>query len=102
MGKEDFEAYDKFLRVGITRTDIDALNLELHEKGIEDGFNRIKKGKFPASTIVEDQSVMITRLKTVYKRFGDRLFFAGPDCGFEKWPTQEAALMQLSRTVNAI
>ncbi len=102
VGKEEFEENDKFLRIGITRTDIDAINLELHEKGIKDGFNRIKKGELPASTIIEDPSVMITRLKTVYKRFGNKLFFAGPDCGFGKWPTQEAALVQLSRTASAI
>lgn len=102
VNKEEFEEHDKFLRIGIARTDIDAINLELHEKGIKDGFNRIKKGDLPASTIVEDPSVMIKRLKTVYKQFGDRLFFAGPDCGFGKWPTQEAALVQLSRTVSAV
>ncbi len=102
VSKKEFEEYDKFLRIGIARTDIDAINLELHEKGIKDGFNRIKKGELPASTIVEDLSVIITRLKTVYKRFGDRIVFAGPDCGFGKWPTQEAALVQLSRTVAAI
>ncbi|MFQ6124156.1 MAG: hypothetical protein ACE5R6_06045 [Candidatus Heimdallarchaeota archaeon] len=102
VGKEEFEKYDKFLRVGIARTDIDAINLELHEKGIKNGFNRIKKGELPASIIVEDPSIMIKRLKMVYKQFRDRLFFAGPDCGFGKWPTQEAALVQLSRTVSAI
>ncbi|MFX0209390.1 MAG: hypothetical protein ACFFDT_25625 [Candidatus Hodarchaeota archaeon] len=102
IGKEEFEEHDKFLRIGIARTDIDAINLELHEKGIKDGYNRIKKGELPTFTIVEDPSVMVARLKTVYKRFGDRLFFAGPDCGFGKWPTQEAALEQLSRAVRAI
>ena len=100
--REEFEDYDKFLRVGIARTDIDAINLELHEKGIENGFNRIKQRELPASTIVEDQSIMIKRLKAVYERFGDQIVYSGPDCGFGYWPTQEAALKQIANSVKAI
>jgi len=102
VSKKEFDLYDKALRVGIARTDIDALNLELHEKGIERGFKRIQTGDLSAYTIVEAQSIMVKRLKKAYERFGDRIAFSGPDCGFKNWPTQEAALIQLSRTVNAI
>lgn len=102
LSKGEFEAYDKFLRIGIARTDIDALNLELHEQGIKEGFNRIKQGQLPPSIIVEDPSIMVKRLKMAYAQFGDRLAFSGPDCGFENWPTQEAALLQLSHAVRAI
>ena len=102
MSKKEFDLYDKTIRVGIARTDIDALNLELHEKGIEGGFHRIQTDELSPSIIVESQSLMIRRLKTVYKQFGDRIAFSGPDCGFKNWPTQEAALLQLSRAVNAI
>lgn len=96
--KEEFEIYDKFLRIGIARTDIDSMNLELHEKGIVSACDRIKNGELPATTVVEDSSVISSRFKTVYERFGDRLLFVGPDCGLSQWPTQEAALLQLSRT----
>jgi 5-methyltetrahydropteroyltriglutamate--homocysteine methyltransferase len=102
VSKKEFDLYDKTLRVGVARTDIDALNLELHEKGIEGGFNRIQAGELSASVIVESQSLMVKRLKKAYNQFGDRISFSGPDCGFKNWPTQEAALLQLSRAVNAI
>ena len=83
-------------------TDIDAINLELHQKGINDAFNRVKNGELPDSILAEDLDIIIHRLKTVYSQFTDRISYSGPDCGFENWPTQKAAFIQLKRSVAAI
>ncbi|MFQ5819633.1 MAG: hypothetical protein ACE5I5_06570 [Candidatus Heimdallarchaeota archaeon] len=77
METKEFETNEKFLRIGIARTDIDAMNLELHENGIANVCDRIKKGELPLSIVVEDPSVIVTRFKTVYERFRNRLLFTG-------------------------
>lgn len=84
---------DKHVRVGIARTDIDSIMAELHEKGI---FKPV------AEQLVDDESVILKRLKVATEKYGDRLAYTGPDCGLGGWPTQEAAELVLRRTVDAV
>jgi 5-methyltetrahydropteroyltriglutamate--homocysteine methyltransferase len=84
---------DKRIRVGISRTDIDAILAELHDKGV---------AKPPAEQIVEAEDVIRKRFVAVKEKYGERLAFTGPDCGLGSWPSQEAALLLLKRTVTAV
>jgi 5-methyltetrahydropteroyltriglutamate--homocysteine methyltransferase len=84
---------DKQIRVGVSRTDIDAILADLNDRGIP---------KPTEEQLVDDEVTIKKRFAAARERFGDRLAFAGPDCGLGSWPTQEAASLLLRRTVSAI
>jgi 5-methyltetrahydropteroyltriglutamate--homocysteine methyltransferase len=84
---------DKQVRVGVSRTDVNSIVAELYDKGIT---------KPSAQQIVEDEGVMEKRFEIAWNKYGDRMTFAGPDCGLGGWPTQEAAQLLLTRTVKAV
>jgi 5-methyltetrahydropteroyltriglutamate--homocysteine methyltransferase len=93
ISKRMLEAADKSIRVGITRTDIDAVMAELNEKGVT---------KPTENQLVETEETIKKRYQLAKDRFGDTMTFTGPDCGLGSWPTQEAAELLLRRTVNAV
>jgi 5-methyltetrahydropteroyltriglutamate--homocysteine methyltransferase len=87
------EKADKQLRVGVSRTDINSITSELYDKGITQP---------SIEQIVESEETIRKRFVTVKEKYGDRMAFAGPDCGLGGWSTQDAAQLLLKRTVNAI
>ena len=93
ISKRELESSDKFLRGGVASTSIDRKLGSFVEKGI----------KHPSAEqladSVEEIKALYLRLKD---RFGERMLFAGPDCGLGSWPSQEAAQLVLRRTVSAI
>lgn len=90
--KKNLEEHDKFLRAGITRTDIDHIFAAYLDREMA-----------PKD---EDLVDSVDSIKKIYKmakeRFGDRLTFTGPDCGLGAWPSQEVARLLLKRTVEAV
>jgi 5-methyltetrahydropteroyltriglutamate--homocysteine methyltransferase len=84
---------DKRVRVGVSRTDINSIMSELYDKGVT------QPG---VGEIVESEGVIRKRFVVVREKYGDRLAFAGPDCGLGGWPTQDAAQLVLKRTVSAV
>lgn len=93
VSKQMLESSDKYIRVGISRTDIDAITSELYDKGIK---NPTKE------QLVDDESLITKRYIAAKEKFGNRMTFTGPDCGLAGWPTQDAAQLLLERTVNAV
>ncbi|HTY74985.1 MAG TPA: hypothetical protein VMD05_05400 [Candidatus Nanoarchaeia archaeon] len=93
ISKRMLETADKFIRVGIARTDIDAIIAELHDKGSD---------KPSAAQLVESQEAIRKRFVFAKEKYGERLTFTGPDCGLGSWPSQESAKLLLERTVNAV
>lgn len=93
ISKNMLERADKFIRVGISRTDIDSIIAELYEKGIT---------KPETEQLVEDEKTIRKRFEKAKEKFGERMTFTGPDCGLGGWPTQEAAQLLLERTVRAV
>jgi 5-methyltetrahydropteroyltriglutamate--homocysteine methyltransferase len=93
VSKKMLEKADKQIRVGIARTDINSIVAELYDKGIT------KPG---AEQLVESEESIRTRFQTVKGKYGERMTFAGPDCGLGGWPTQETAQLLLERTVSAV
>ncbi|MEM1540451.1 MAG: hypothetical protein QXJ07_03610 [Candidatus Bathyarchaeia archaeon] len=93
VSKSILEKTDKFIRVGITRTDIDSIIAELYEKGIT---------KPEIEQLIEDEKTIRKRFEKAKEKFGERMTFTGPDCGLGGWPTQEAAQLLLERTVKAL
>ena len=93
ISRKMLEDADKHIRVGVSRTDIDSVVAELHDKGVE---------KPAAEQLVEDEAVIKKRYAAAKEKFGERMTFTGPDCGVGSWPSQEAACLLLERTVKAV
>jgi 5-methyltetrahydropteroyltriglutamate--homocysteine methyltransferase len=93
ISKSMLEKMDKYIRVGISRTDIDSVIAELYERGIT---------KPETWQLVENEETIRKRFEKAREKFGERMSFTGPDCGLGGWPTQEAAQLLLERTVRAV
>ncbi|MEK6976862.1 MAG: hypothetical protein AABX40_00485 [Candidatus Hydrothermarchaeota archaeon] len=98
ISRKELEAHDKFLRAGISRTNIDTIIGEFMEREAEHADPR-EPGP---DDLVDEVAVMRSRYKRALELFGDRLLFVGPDCGLGSWPNQEAAYLLLRRTVKAV
>jgi 5-methyltetrahydropteroyltriglutamate--homocysteine methyltransferase len=93
LSKKMLEDADKGVRVGVARTDVDSIRAELYDKGVVNP---------AADQLVESEEAMRRRFLVAREKFGDRLLFAGPDCGLGGWPSQDVAELLLRRTVNAV
>ena len=93
ISKSMLERMDKYIRVGISRTDIDSIIAELYERGIT---------KPETWQLVEDKETIRKRFEKAKGKFEERMTFTGPDCGLGGWSTQEAAQLLLERTVKAV
>lgn len=93
LSEKMLDKADKLIRVGITRTDIDSIIAELRDKGVT---------KPMIEQLVEKESTIRKRYDLIKSTFGDKLAFAGPDCGLGSWPTQESAQLLLERTAKAV
>jgi 5-methyltetrahydropteroyltriglutamate--homocysteine methyltransferase len=91
--KSMLEKADKQIRVGIARTDIDAIWAELYEKGITRPSNE---------QLVESVDAIRSRYRIAKEKYGERMTFTGPDCGLSGWPSQEAAVLVLKHAVEAV
>ncbi len=97
---EDLESHDKFLRVGIARSDIDGIIAEYNSKhgvnvwGDEDGVMK-------AIDEIENPEKIEKRLRRAMDLFGDRLKYIGPDCGLFSFPLQRSALKLLENIKEA-
>lgn len=101
IDKKDLEDYDKFLRIGVARTDIFGMASVLNEKY---GTNVWKEPSRLEEIITEMETPVVIekRLDRAHKIFGDRIKYAGPDCGLGSWPSQELAFKLLKNTGTAI
>jgi 5-methyltetrahydropteroyltriglutamate--homocysteine methyltransferase len=93
VSKSMLEKADKQIRVGITRTDIDSIWAELYEKGIT---------KPTTEQLVEPKETIRKRYRIAKEKYGERMTFTGPDCGLGGWPNQDAAMLLLKNTVEAV
>ena len=101
IDKKDLEDYDKFLRIGVARTDVFSMAAVLNEK------YSINVWKEPAkleeiTTAMETPHVIEKRLEKAHAIFGERIRYAGPDCGLGSWPTQKLAFNLLMNTGTGI
>ncbi|HMB44203.1 MAG TPA: methonine synthase, partial [Candidatus Methanoperedens sp.] len=101
IDKKDLEDSEKYLRVGVARTDIFGMAAALNEK-----YNT-NVWKEPAkldeiTTQMETRDIIAKRLGKAYSIFGRRIKYAGPDCGLGSWPSQELASNLLRNTCAGI
>jgi 5-methyltetrahydropteroyltriglutamate--homocysteine methyltransferase len=93
ISKNSLDKADKQIRVGISRTDINSILAELHDKGVT---------KPTSEELVESEDAIRKRFLAGKEKFGERMTFTGPDCGLGGWPSQDAAELLLKRTVHAV
>ncbi|HEY9206475.1 MAG TPA: methionine synthase [Candidatus Methanoperedens sp.] len=101
VDKKDLLDHDKFLRIGVARTDIFNMASVLNEKYGTNVWKEPSKLK-EITTEMETPEVIRKRLEKAYSIFGDRIKYAGPDCGLGSWPSQEMAFMHLANTGKGI
>ena len=101
IDKSILEESDSFLRVGVARTDIFNLAGVLNEKYD----TNVWKDQTHIDEIVtqmETPEIITKRLEKAYSIFGDRIKYAGPDCGLGSWPSQEMAGQLLKNVAKGI
>jgi len=95
FNKKEIEAADKFLRIGISRTNIYGIAGEHADLWKNKKFSEM-------ISISETVETIQKRLEYAYKLFGDRILYSGPDCGLGSWPDDESAEILLENTSKAI
>lgn len=98
---EELDSYEKKLRLGIARSDIDSIVAEynqLHNINIWGDMKQIENAVNELESVVE----IFKRIENAYKIFEDRLAYVGPDCGLFSFPTQEIAATLLNNISQAV
>ncbi|MHC1625235.1 MAG: methionine synthase [Methermicoccaceae archaeon] len=94
------ESTDTFLRVGIARTDIHSMVAELNARYDVNAWTQPELLQHLVSEM-ETPETIGSRLRKAHSLFGDRLRYAGPDCGLGSWPSQKLACMLLENVRRA-
>jgi len=97
--KKTLDTYDKFIRVGITRTNIDNIIAEILDKGESWEHLQTINGML---SLIDSQAIIRKNLNTALDMYGERLRFIGPDCGLGGWLHPQIAYELLLRTQKVI
>ncbi|MHC1636026.1 MAG: methionine synthase [Candidatus Methanospirareceae archaeon] len=99
--KKDLERDDKWLRVGISRTDIFNMAADFNEKY---NVNVFEDESLLRKLIEEYNSPreIKRRLDKAFSIFGERIRYVGPDCGLGSFPDQKIAYEVLRNTAIAL
>jgi len=99
ISKKALDSYDKFIRVGITRTNIDNIIAEILDRG--ESWEHLQT--FDGMTrLIDSENTIQKNLLTAIEMYGERLKFIGPDCGLGGWLSPQIAYELLHRTQKVI
>ncbi|MFX0031785.1 MAG: hypothetical protein ACFE8E_03170 [Candidatus Hodarchaeota archaeon] len=99
ISKKLLEEYDKFIRVGITRTNVDNIIAEKIDLGASwEGLNTLDG----TLSLIDSEETIKRNLLDAIEHYGERLRFVGPDCGLGGWRFPEVAFELLRRTKKVI
>lgn len=98
---EDLDAFEKKLRIGVARSDIDNIFAEYNQLH---GVNAWQDTDLMKDAIneIESPDEILKRLQNAYNTFGERMAYTGPDCGLFSFPNQEIAAQLLSNVSEAV
>lgn len=101
LDRNVLEASNTYVRPGVARTDISSLIGIINE---EYGVNAWKEPAYMQKIVTEMETpgVIRKRLEKVCAELGDRVKYAGPDCGLAFWPDRELAFKLLENTAQGI
>ncbi len=97
IDEKQLDTYDKYLRIGVSRTDILSMAAEYDEIHHTNAF----RDKGVLETVVNEYNSsekVKKRLEKAYSFFEERIKYAGPDCGLGSFPNQELAYLVLKNT----
>jgi len=97
--KNDLEKHDKFIRVGITRTNINSIMAEKLDAGTPLDELKTFEGTM---NLIDSKEFIKNNLLLAIEHYGDRLKFVGPDCGLKGWNPPQVAYELLRRTYKVI
>ena len=97
--RRELEQYDKFIRVGITRTNVNSIMAEALDSGVPFDYFKTMEG---IMSLIDSKERIKNNLENAIEHYGDRLKFIGPDCGLSGWYYPEIAYELLHRTHEAI
>jgi 5-methyltetrahydropteroyltriglutamate--homocysteine methyltransferase len=101
IDKDQLDEYDKFLRIGVSRTDIFSMAAEYDEIHHTNAFK--EKGVLEAVVNEYNNPDKVKkRLEKAYSIFGDQIRYVGQDCGLGSFPNQELAYLVLKNTAAGI
>ncbi|UCH37611.1 MAG: hypothetical protein JSV76_00040 [Candidatus Bathyarchaeota archaeon] len=106
------EEFDKSLKASICMTDFDLLiRKALESQGvtqdtllgqqIANTWKDIKTGRIDPVSFLESTPLIANRLQTAVNKFGNRVCYAGPECGLQSFPTYDSAFECLRRVTAA-
>ncbi|HID43529.1 MAG TPA: methionine synthase [Archaeoglobaceae archaeon] len=98
---DELESYEKSLRIGIARSDIDSIIAEYNQIH---GVNAWQDVNLIGEAIDEFESVetIFSRIKNAYDLFGNSIAYIGPDCGLFSFPAQNLACKLLENVNKAV
>jgi 5-methyltetrahydropteroyltriglutamate--homocysteine methyltransferase len=98
--KKDLEEFDKFIRVGITRTNINRIIADKLDAGISlDNFKTFEG----VMSLIDSKEFIKKNLLFAIEHYGNRVKFVGPDCGLKGgWDPPQVAYELLRRTYEVI
>ena len=99
IDKKYLDKHDKFMRVGVSRTNFNAIMADALDAGNEYGELNTLKG---LKTLVDSPERIRNNLNIASKHYGDRLKYVGPDCGLSSWEPVELAAELLTRTSQVV
>ncbi|MCS7121115.1 MAG: methionine synthase [Archaeoglobaceae archaeon] len=101
LDPEMLRSYDKKVRVGVARSDIDGIVAEFNAKY---NLNAWKSEELIEMAVeeVEPFEEIRSRIFRAYEIFEDLIAYIGPDCGLFSFPTQSSALKLLSNIRKAL
>jgi len=97
--KNDLDKYDKFIRVGITRTNINSIMAEKLDAGTSLDELKTFEGTM---NLIDSKEFIKKNLLFAIEHYEDRLKFIGPDCGLKGWNPPQVAYELLRRTYEVI
>jgi 5-methyltetrahydropteroyltriglutamate--homocysteine methyltransferase len=97
--KNDLEKHDKFIRVGITRTNVNSIMAEKLDAGASLDDLKTFEGTM---SLIDSKEFIKKNLLFALEHYGDRVKFVGPDCGLKGWNPPQVAYELLHRTYDVI
>ncbi len=97
--KRELEQYDKFIRVGITRTNVNNIMAEALDSGVSFDYLKTIEGTI---SLIDSKERIKKNLLDAIDHYGERLKFVGPDCGLSGWYSPKVAYELLYRTGEVI
>jgi 5-methyltetrahydropteroyltriglutamate--homocysteine methyltransferase len=94
VAKELLEQHDKFIRVGICRTNFNSIVAERLDAG-----ETYEAVMAQPETLIDSEAAIRKNLLLAKKHYGDRLTYVGPDCGLRSWGPPDLAASLLKRVV---